>query len=233
MKRLILILILVLGLSCYHQSQTIGRVHKNYRSELKAIAQARQELAEEYKRTENKKATIEKARVHFLSSLNKVIFPEWFGTKWDFYGTTETPRKGKVACGYFVTTVLRDTGVRVQRVKLAQQASENIIKSLTSEKFIKRFRNTDIDDFVTEIIKSGEGLYIIGLDFHVGFIYYDRKDVWFIHSSYAEPQEVIKENALRSVVLISSKYRVTGKISADDSFILKWLNQTEFPTVRR
>lgn len=221
-------------MNCSGQVQTdVQPQFTDYKSKLESIASKRQNLAKEYKQSIDKKAVLEKARNYLIDSINDEIFPEWFGTDWDFYGTTQTPKEGKIACGYFVTTVLRDEGVRVQRVSLAQQASENIIKSITSEKYIKRFRNLEIRKFVAEIENLGEGLYIVGLDFHVGFIYHDGTDVWFIHASYGEPSEVVKEKAIDSAILSSSKYRVTGKISDDDNFILKWLNQTQIPTVRR
>jgi hypothetical protein len=206
---------------------------ENYSAKLKSIQTERQNLFTEYRQAAGKNAILEKARQSFVTSIDNEIFPAWYGTDWDFYGTTETPKSGKIACGYFVTTVLRDAGVRVQRVSLAQQASENIIKSLTNAAFIKRFHNAPIEKFVEETKKFGPGLYIVGLDVHVGFILHDGADIWFIHSSYAEPSEVIKEKALESPILSSSKYRVLGKISADDQFILKWLNQTSIPTYRR
>ena len=37
----------------------------------------------------------------------------WLGTPWDFNGTCETPGSGKIACGYFVSTILRDAGFQV------------------------------------------------------------------------------------------------------------------------
>jgi hypothetical protein len=205
----------------------------DYLSKIDSIKTERQNLAKEYRTGSNKKSVIEKARKVFVSSIYKDIFPDWYGTDWDFYGTTQTPKSGQIACGYFVSTVLRDAGAKVQRVSMAQQASENIIKSLTTEKFIKRFSNFTIEKFVADVENQGEGLYVVGLDVHVGFILHDGESIWFIHSSYGEPSEVVKEKALESVILSSSKYRVTGKISADDNFILKWLNQTAIPTVRR
>ncbi len=205
----------------------------DYSSKIEAIKIERQNSAKEYRTGSDKKSVLEKARKVFVSSVYNEIIPEWYGTDWDFYGTTQTPKVGQIACGYFVSTVLRDAGAKVQRVSMAQQASENIIKSLTTAKFIKRFSNITIEKFVADIKNQGEGLYVVGLDNHVGFILRDGNEVWFIHSSYGEPSEVIKEKAIESVILSSSKYRVTGKISADDNFIIKWLNQTEFPTVRR
>ncbi len=239
MKVLSIFLALVFAANCSVQSQSAPPSDMpvspsiDYQSKLNSIAVERVKLAAEYRQSTNKKAIIEKAGKYFVSSIYNDIVPDWYGTDWDFYGTTETPRSGKIACGYFVTTVLRDAGAKVQRVSLAQQASENIIKSLTREPYIKRFQNAPIEKFVGEIKALGEGLYLVGLDVHVGFILHDGSEVWFIHSSYGEPSKVVKEKALESVILGGSKYRVIGKISADDNFILKWLNQTPIPTVRR
>jgi hypothetical protein len=46
--------------------------------------------------------------------------------------TSETPGRGEIACGYFVSTVLRDAGFGVERVRLAQQASERIVRTLSA-----------------------------------------------------------------------------------------------------
>jgi len=149
----------------------------------------------------------------------------WQGTAWSFHGTSQIPQQGSIACGYFVTTILDDIGLKVQRAKLAQQTSENIIKSLTDEKYIKRYSNKSLQSFVSSVDAWGSGLYIVGLDFHVGFIWHDGKNINFIHSTFVPPSGVIHEPALSSPVLNASKYRVLGKISEDDKLIKKWLNQ--------
>jgi hypothetical protein len=241
MKTLLVLLISVLfSTSCIAQSkpQTVENTpvvisNQSYAEKLKSIEKERQKLAAEYRQSANKKVVLEKAQKVLVSSIYNQIFPAWYGTDWDFYGTTEIPKEGKIACGYFVTTVLRDAGVKVQRVSLAQQASENIIKSLTTAPFIKRFHNAKIENFVADVKNQGEGLYVVGLDNHVGFILNEADEIFFIHSSYVEPSEVVKEKALESVILSASKYRVLGKLSADNQFVLKWLNQTSIPTVRR
>ncbi len=204
----------------------------NYQEQLANISKERELLALQYRRNPQNAETLEKTRRIFIQSTYKNIIPFWYETEWDFYGITETPKQGKIACGYFVTTVLRDAGLRVERAKLAQQASEKIIQSLTKEAHIKRFRRVKIEDFVGAIEKLGEGFYIVGLDFHVGFIVNDGEKVHFIHSSYAEPYQVIKETAVDSKVLASSNYRVVGKISADHELLTKWLLQKEIPTKR-
>ena len=241
----ILISLLIFASGCRVQSQTSpvkntnapeNRPAESYDSKIKAVAAERLILAGEYKKAPSetaRKEVLERARKSFVRSIDEDIFPYWYGTDWDFYGTTETPGSGKIACGYFVSTVLRDAGVRVNRVTMAQQASENIIKSLTTEPFIRRYRNVSLEKFTSEIERLGAGLYVVGLDFHVGFLYHDGEEVFFVHSSYVEPSETIKEKAAASPVLEATKYRVVGKISDDDALILKWLDQIAVPTVKR
>ena len=170
------------------------------------------------------------ARSLVARSIYTEIFPSWYGTAWDFNGTTEVPQQGKIACGYFVSTVLRDAGWRVQRTRLAQQASENIILSLTTDPYVKRFRRIEISDFVNAVKQWGAGIYVVGLDIHTGFIVNTGVEVYFIHSSYVEPYTVVREKASESKILAASNYRVLGKIMADDLFIEKWLLKTEIAT---
>jgi len=83
---------------------------------------------------------------------------------------------------------------------------------------MKRFRNTPMQDFVTELRQLENGLYIVGLDFHTGFIYRANEKLLFIHSSYQTPQLVIQQNVQESGILASSKYRVVGKVNLLQSF---------------
>lgn len=176
---------------------------------------------------------LENARRTFVESVVEDIVPCWYGTPWNFNGTTETPGSGTIACGYFVSTVLRDAGLKVERVRMAQQASELIVKSLCSRQKIERFSNVPLEEFVERVRESGSGLYVVGLDYHVGFLHVEGSDVWFIHSSYVGPKCVMKEPAGSSVILNASKYRVIGHISANDALIRSWLNGTRVPTARR
>lgn len=173
---------------------------------------------------------IAQARTSVTRSIYAEIFPSWYGTAWDFNGTTEVPQQGKIACGYFVSTVLRDAGWRVQRARLAQQASENIILSLTTDAYVKRFRRVAIREFVDAVKNWGTGIYVVGLDIHTGFIVNTGDEVYFIHSSYVEPYAVVREKAIESKILTASNYRVLGKITDDDRFILRWLLKTEIVT---
>lgn len=160
------------------------------------------------------------------------VAPFWYGTPWDFNGTSQTPGEGKIACGYFVSTLLRDLGLKVERIRMAQQPSENIVKSLCSSQHIRRFRNVSLETFVDAIQSWGRGLYVVGLDYHTGFLYNDGSEVYFIHSSYYVPKAVLREKARASAVLNSSAYRVAGRVSADHRLVRSWLNATPVKTVR-
>lgn len=145
--------------------------------------------------------------------VDKQLLPYWLGTGWSFNGTTQIPGQGTIACGYFVTTVLRDAGISLERVKLAQMASEDMIKILCKKEKIKRYHNAGIGDFVNSVKKQGYGLYVVGLDLHTGFVLCDSSnDVYFIHSSGIPPYCVVKEQGLQSPLLINSAYRVLGKL---------------------
>ena len=170
----------------------------------------------------NKLSTLQKEKL-FTTATVETIIPCWIGTPWDFNGTTEIPQQGKIACGYFVTTVLRDAGLPIARVKLAQCASEQLVTTLIQPKYICRFSNAAMDDFIKKVQQQGFGLYIVGLDNHVGFIYNDGTEIYFIHSTFVGTRDVQKEKAAESNVLRQSKYKVLGKLSGDERVLNKWI----------
>lgn len=204
----------------------------SYNSAQAQLLQERQLLASAYKKASSaseKKVIIDEARVSFVASITTLL-PYWYGTPWDFNGISQTPQQGSIACGYYVSTVLRDSGLDVERAKLAQQASENIIKSLTDDTHIKRFSNQSLADFLAVVDEWGAGLYVVGLDFHVGYLWHDGEQMRFIHATALPPSRAISEPAETSPALNNSRYRVIGKISADDELIKKWLLQSDITT---
>jgi len=64
----------------------------------------------------------------------------------------------------------------------------------------------------------------VGLDNHTGFIYNDGNEVYFIHSTFIGTRNVQKEIAATSRILEKSKYKVLGKISADEKVLNRWIN---------
>ncbi|MFZ1530114.1 MAG: hypothetical protein WAT19_15280 [Ferruginibacter sp.] len=182
-----------------------------------SIAQLRKSLKSNW----GKMPLAEKERI-FVKSVTQTIIPPWLGTGWDFNGITEEPGKGKIACGYFVTTVLRDAGVKLNRVKLAQCASSEMIRSLVAVKNIHSFYYRSFEAFYEFIASNGFGLYIIGLDNHTGFIYHNGKDIYFIHSNFAGPKSVQQEKVSDSWILKGSGCHIVGKISTDARLLNSW-----------
>ena len=73
--------------------------------------------------------------------------------------------------------------------------------------------------------KDGDGLYIIGLDVHTGYLLCAGGKLYFID---AAPSEVKIHDPDSSIWLAGSDYRMTGKISDDPLFLKKWLTGVAF-----
>jgi len=169
-----------------------------------------------------KKAIIIEARAYLEATTTNNLFPYWYGTEWDFNGTTRTPQNGKIACGYFVTNIISDLGFAIPRVKWAQSASEVFIKKLAFGR-VKRFHNATINDVETYLLHAGDGLYLAGLDMHTGFVLVAKDEVRFIHADYYEPDIGVVSEKLDDVgPMADSAYRVFGKLFSDE-MVVCWL----------
>lgn len=164
---------------------------------------------------------LERAERYLLKTITTDFFKQWDGTEWDFNGTTRTPRKGKIACGYFITTVLSDAGFKIPRVKWAQQASEYYITRFSSD--VQRFSNQTPESMKSYFLKRPDGLYIAGLDSHVGFVYKSGDAVTFTHASYYDPKIGVQtEPLIGDNPFAKSAYRVVGRL-LDKEMIEKWI----------
>jgi hypothetical protein len=241
MKKLLVLAITLLALSyggCwvynnYHDVVNPGYHSKIYTPEkyikLKdSLRMEREAIAAAFLSSPDKRSVIDRARKTFTTSVTDKLFPFWYGTDWAFHGTSQVPGEGSIACGYFVTTVLRDAGVKIDRVKLAQCASEEMIKSLVPAKSIKRFSNISIDEFEKAVKKWGDGVYVVGLDNHTGFIICSRQKVTFVHSGGGVPLRVIAQAPADAKLLADSKYRVLARLSESETFLEKWAKGEKF-----
>jgi len=204
-------------------------------SRLKAsVSERRLEFKDRYLRAgsgSDRKRLIREAQEFLFNVLTEKVFPAWIGTKWSFNGTTRTPGEGSIACGTFVVYTLQDVGFKIPS-KMARQPSENIIKNLIGKDKIKRFWNSaSIEKVNRWIIESGEGIYIVGMDIHAGFIVNKNNNIYFIHSSYyAPPLSVVSQDLTEKSPLTDSRYRVLGKI-LDEEMVEKWIRGDSFPVI--
>ena len=160
----------------------------------------------------------------FYYVMTDSVFPDWMGTKWDFNGVSNVPGKGMIACGYFVSTTLKHIGFNLNRYKLAQQAAYTVIDVLCGEKKMKSVLEADI---IHKIKSRGNNrLYVVGLDYHVGFLAVENDSVYFIHSDYLNGK-VVCENASESISFSSTNAYVYGELTNNNSLFTKWKNGTK------
>lgn len=172
-----------------------------------------------------RKEVIKESKDYLISILTDTVFPYWYGTDWAFSGITEKPNSGYIACGYFVSTTLKHAGFKLNRYKLAQQASALIAKSVSGP------GNTSTFKTITEVKKIMEsrpdGLYVLGLDYHVGFLLKEKDELFFIHSNYLAPRKVTREKFSFSEAVQLSDIFVVGEILTDKN-VEKWLKLETF-----
>lgn len=170
-------------------------------------------------RTED--STIAKAKSFLYEQLTQNIWPAWYGTDWDFNGISNTPGEGQIACGYFVSTTLKHTGFRLNRYRLAQQAATDICKAVAPDMY--RFRSLEALEKHLQA-QQGEQLYVLGLDYHVGFIQQKDSTYSFTHSSYYDPVKVTNEQFDASAALEYSSVYVLASLFEKDDLVKKWLS---------
>lgn len=165
---------------------------------------------------------------HDARVLLETTLPEmmrcWLGTPWDFNGTAAKPGGGKIACGYFVSTVLMDSGFKVDRYQLARQASGNIMRSFLDKPDCRLTVDQPYDQFAASVAKAEPGIYLLGLDTHVGFLVVTKDGFRMLHSSGSKPWCVVDEDRDHAWALRKSSWRMIGNLTADHEVLLRWLN---------
>ena len=157
---------------------------------------------------------------YLFKLVDEDIYNYWAGTPWEFYGTTQQPKAGGIACGYFVTNTLTDLGFKIDRVGLAEVASGVMIKKLcvgiesfNSLKKLNRY-------LAKQPINS---VFIIGLDFHTGYIVKTAANCYFFHSNYIKKEGVVMEAIDTSQALSTNKFFMIGSLTANENLLRKWI----------
>ena len=208
-----------------YAGDTIITTHKTpvYLTFKKSIDSIRIHFKKFYVQNGNPLSKSDSIKSVLIDIINNKMPAYWIGTKYDFNGTTTIPQQGGIACGYFVTGLLKDAGVKLNRRALSICPSLTMMKGLTSGREIKNLSALDYEKFAGWIDTYGKSVFIIGLDFHTGFIVNDGKDSWFIHSNYINKQGVVKEKIRQSIALKSSKTRYLTSLTDSEIFLRNWL----------
>jgi hypothetical protein len=229
MHKLFWLLIISLSFDCtnneHHRSPVSETAHSSYAETKARIVSQKQQLSRKYFAAgDHEKQKLRKQITAFwITGLSEDLYGYWKNTPWSFNGTTQTPQDGSIACGYLVTTMLVDMDLKINRVKLAICPSSEMMKSLVPHQRIKNLSGLSYNEFADSLKGRAKGVYIIGLDYHTGFIIIDDNRQWFLHSNYINKQGVIKEPVQNSQALKMSKTRWMVSLTGDDSFITTWL----------
>lgn len=199
----------------------INGQRKNYTDILTKVELKRNDFAKRLKAAEfddEKNAIVAEAQTYLAETMVSDIVPSWYGTGHDYSGVSNIPGEGQIACGYFVSTVLHHLGFKFNRKLLGQQNSPYILQTLSHPSIIKTSWLENYEEFIADIKAEGPGVYIVGMDRHVGFVAYDGKEIAFIHSYVTVRSQTIQERSLLSI----SKWRSVGKIFGY-SLTVKWI----------
>lgn len=207
--------------------KSAAEVDTTYAVLCRNLDRSRLQLKKEWNKSSDKtarEAVLAKARKLLYTTLSDSLFVCWYGTKWDFNGTTSCPRQGNIACGYFVTTVLQQAGFPLDRVYLAQQASSTMIKALCPAEKIKTVSNHQQKKLTDHLRSRPDGIFILGLDKHTGFVVKEGDSLDFVHSSFWPQGHVVRVPLEKSEIVKESNYYVAGELLFSDETIRKWIN---------
>ncbi|MBZ5709168.1 hypothetical protein [Nannocystis pusilla] len=207
---------------------------------LAAVAAERARLAARYARAgdEATRAAVRaEARTYFRTTVVREVFPAWLGMPWGLgkNSTADRPHAPgmTVACGYFVAAVLENAGLALSsRYKYAQAPALQVQKALApAAADLHRYFSVPGETLAAEIAGLGDGLYIIGLANHIGFVVVDGGDVRLVHASYTGARVVTDEPLVSAQAIADSRpkgYFVTP-VMHDDRLADLWLRGAAVP----
>jgi hypothetical protein len=187
------------------------------------VDQLRKRLGEGHR---SGKISLDSIKSEFTTHLVDRIIPHWYGTPWSFGGHTAVPNQGKIACGYFISTTLRDMGIKLNRYKLAQKSPIDEAQVISCGSEIYSVVEDSPEKAFAEIDRlTREGLHFIGFDEgHVGYLLKREGELLLIHSNYLSPNSVCIEPLKESRVFKSfSKFHLVN-ISNNNRLIQHWLD---------
>ena len=188
------------------------------------IERQRRALAARHERGEH---VIAEARTVVEKAVTEQLIVRWLGTPWAYHGVATSPGDEPIACGYFVAQILQDAGVRLQsRRQFGMAAALDIQRSLTPEtRHMQRIFSVPATELRERIAQRGDGLYLIGLDIHVGFVLVKGDDVRLLHASYTGDAVVTDEPLVGAEAIERSRSKgyFVSKLFADDRAIVSWL----------
>jgi len=191
---------------------------------LEGIQKQRESLHARWKRAprnapdgrDTKALVIQESQTFLMRTIIDDIVPAWHGMPWTMAVILDglkpdaaypfEPGKG-ISCSWFVVSVLENLGFKFKsKRKFAGSIAIELQRSLAAnKKEIHRYFGHSPTKLKKKLIGLGDGIYIIGLNCHIGFVTVDRGKVLFHHSSYVEPYIVVTEELEKSQAISLSE----------------------------
>jgi hypothetical protein len=212
-----------------------------YATVLAQVAAHRGELGTRYAAARGARARAlirEEARQFVVDTLVSQIFPAWMGmpSGGGLQATASLPHEPGmyISCSYFLTAALQNAGLVLEsRARFAQAPAAWIERALLPPGGqIHRYGNLTPAELEQRLVGLGDGLYVVGLNIHVGFIVVEGGNAWFVHSSYTPPGTVVNEPVASSMAIALSQragYWVSP-LFKDDRIVELWLRHQPVPS---
>ncbi|MCA9715872.1 MAG: hypothetical protein KC468_14440 [Myxococcales bacterium] len=203
----------------------------SYEALVESIDQERARLAGRLARAsapDEREVVIAEARAALSRALIDRLLPRWYGTPWAMNGTTDRPAEGAIACGYFVATILQDAGFSLHRTRFGQAAALRIQEATTPpERAVHRFFSIAPEQLADKIAALGDGVYIIGLNVHVGFVVVRDGEARLVHASYTDDRVVVDEAlaTARAIELSRPKGYFVSELLSTNAAVERWLER--------
>lgn len=218
---------------------------ETFEQKLERIESMRRQFHERWKKAKGKEAknvVRAEAREFVVDTIANDLVPAWLGTPWTMAvikdglkpNAQRPGQKGRgISCSWFVVRILENAGLRfVSNTAFAGTISIHFQRALTlRKKDLHRYWNTSPTQLKTRFLALGDGLYVIGLNCHIGLVHVRGERVRFLHSSYIEPWEVVIEDLTSSQAIAFSEdagYVVTP-LFLDNRLIDYWITGTRVP----
>jgi hypothetical protein len=209
------------------------------------VGSRRAEIGARYRaaRGERARAAVrDRARAFVIETLVSDIFPAWMGMPSGAGPSSTASRPHQegmfISCSYFLTAALQNAGLVLEsRARFAQAPASWIQRALLPPGGqIHRYGGLPPEELERRLVaEHGDGLYVVGLDIHVGFLVIRDGRVTFVHSSYTPPGTVVEE-PLRSSLAIAysrSKGYWVSPLFRDDRLVELWLRAAPVPAPPR
>ena len=254
MKKIVFGILIIINFSCNGQgregivnnsNESNNSIKKEYIKTLKELkfdsdsiksyGTVKNKIENERLNLNSKKLSTDSLSNLFKFSLVNRIIPYWEGTEWSFEGHTSTPRKGKIACGYFVSTTLKDLGVNLNRYRLAQQSPINEANSLALNTKVVEISENSKEENISKINSTlKDGIHFIGFDSsHVGYILKQKGQLYLIHSNYIDNKGVEIEKIELSDVFASYNSYYLAELSTNEMLLKSWMNGNEIKVINK